>query len=80
MNKPQPGDLFEGLSALSNEIQKADYDADVKTQLLATLSRWNAGDFSQADYEHDYVLKKMDGTYGWATGVNTSKLPSWAIK
>ncbi|MEK6266541.1 MAG: DUF6241 domain-containing protein [Clostridium sp.] len=68
----------ENISALSDEIQEEDYESDVKTQLLAILNRWNTGNFSQADEDHNYVWEKLGGSTGRATGVDTSKLPSWA--
>lgn len=68
---------MDTIDALSDEIQRASY-ADGK-ELLGILSRWKAGDFSQAAYDHNYVWGKLDGNTGRATGVNNNKLPSWAI-
>lgn len=67
------------IQALSNEIQAGDYATDVKAQLLTILHQWGAGDFSKAASEHNYVWGKLDGNTGRATGVDNSKLPSWAI-
>lgn len=67
----------ENIAALITEVENSKYNDE---KLLEILNRWKAGDFEQADSDHNYLWDKLGGTTGRATGVNTSKIPIWAKK
>lgn len=52
------------LKALISEIDYKDRD-----YLLKVISRWEQGNFSEADDEHNYFWTKLGGTVGRAVGV-----------
>lgn len=68
----------ENIVALIAEINNSKFQD--KKELYTILNRWKAGDFTQADSDHNYVWGKVGGTVGRATGVDSSKLPTWASK
>jgi len=55
---------IESLKSLVSEIDYEDRD-----YLLEVLARWEGGDFSQADKEHNYFWTKLGGTVGEAIGI-----------
>ena len=68
------------LENIRNLIEKAEEvsgTADTD-EVLDILYRWEKGDFSRADKDHNYVWSKLGGTVGIATGVNEFAVPEWA--
>ena len=59
-------------------VKEEDYREPYKTELLEILERWKAGDFSQADQDHNKVWIRLDGTIGKAFGVYEKGTPNWA--
>ncbi len=57
----------EEIQNLKGIVEKVNYKD--REQLLDILNRWEAGDFSQADKDHNYVWEKLGGTIGRAVGV-----------
>lgn len=68
------------LENIRNLIEKAEeISGTVDTaEVLEILYRWEKGDFSRADKDHNYVWSKLGGTVGIATGVNEFAFPEWA--
>lgn len=54
----------ESLSDIKALVSEMDYED--KDYLLKVLNRWENGDFSQADKEHNYFWAKLGGTIGKA--------------
>lgn len=70
---------LENIDKLRKELDGiAGHDA-VKEDLYDILERWKNGDFTRAHHDHNYVWRKLGGTVGKATGVNTRNLPDWAV-
>lgn len=61
-------------------IEKAEEISDTAdtAEVLEILHRWERGDFSAADKDHNFVWSKLGGTVGIATGVNEQAIPQWA--
>lgn len=55
------------ISTVKAIVEKVSYSD--RSYMLEVLERWEKGDFSQADKEHNYFWKKLGGTIGEATGV-----------
>lgn len=60
IDKESLGDI----KSLVSEIDYADRD-----YLLSVISKWENGDFSKADEDHNYFWAKLGGTIGKAIGV-----------
>lgn len=61
---PIDSDSLGDIKDLVSEINYEDRD-----YLLEVINRWENGDFSQADKEHNYFWTKLGGTIGRAIGV-----------
>jgi len=57
----------EEIQNLKSIVEKINYED--REKLLDILNRWEKGDFSQADKEHNYVWEKLGGTIGRAVGI-----------
>ena len=57
----------EEIQNLKGIVEKVNYED--REKLLDILTRWEAGDFSQADKDHNYVWEKLGGTIGRALGI-----------
>jgi preprotein translocase subunit SecF len=57
----------EEIQNLKGIVEKVNYED--REQLLEILNRWETGDFSQADKDHNYVWEKLGGTIGKAVGI-----------
>lgn len=57
----------EEIQNLKSIVEKIDYED--REKLLDILNRWEKGDFSQADKDHNYVWEKLGGTIGRAVGI-----------
>ena len=57
----------EEIQNLKGIVEKVNYED--REQLLDILNRWETGDFSQADKDHNYVWEKLGGTIGKAVGI-----------
>jgi len=57
----------EEIQNLKVIVEKVNYED--REQLLDILNRWETGDFSQADKDHNYVWEKLGGTIGKAVGI-----------
>lgn len=57
----------EEIQNLKGIVEKVNYED--REKLLDILNRWESGDFSQSDKEHNYVWEKLGGTVGRAIGV-----------
>lgn len=69
---------LENIEKAMGEIEGIEGHDETKKELLSILRRWESGDFSRAHHDHNYVWRKLGGTVGKATGVNTKNLPEWA--
>jgi len=58
---------IEEVLALIGEVTASDYGD--KEKLLEILRRWEQGDFSKGDQDHNYVWEKLEGDTGKAIGV-----------
>lgn len=61
---PIDSDSLGDIKDLVSEINYEDRD-----YLLEVINRWENGDFSQADKEHNYFWTKLGGTIGRAIGI-----------
>lgn len=61
---PIDSESLGSIKALVSEIDYPDRD-----YLLSVISKWENGDFSKADEEHNYFWAKLGGTIGKAIGV-----------
>jgi len=43
--------------------------AEVKNQLIKIITKWENGDYSEADQDHNYIWKLQKGTLGKARGL-----------
>lgn len=57
----------ERVKNLKTIVEGSDFES--KDKLLEILERWEKGDFSVADKDHNYLWEKLGGTIGRATGV-----------
>ncbi|WP_346939140.1 DUF6241 domain-containing protein [uncultured Clostridium sp.] len=57
----------EEIQNLKGIVEKVNYED--REKLLDILARWESGDFSQADKDHNYVWEKLGGTIGRALGI-----------
>lgn len=70
---------LENIDKLYNELDGIEGQDSIKEELYEILERWRNGDFSRAHHDHNYVWRRLGGTVGKATGVNTRNLPDWAV-
>ena len=70
---------LENIDKLNTELDGIEGQDAIKEDLYEILERWENGDFSRAHHDHNYVWRKLGGTVGKATGVNTRNLPDWAV-
>lgn len=70
---------LENIDKLYNELDGIEGQDAIKEELYEILERWKNGDFSRAHHDHNYVWRRLGGTVGKATGVNTRNLPDWAV-
>lgn len=68
---------LENIQALIRAANEISETVDT-TEVLEILLRWEKGDFSRADKDHNFVWSKLGGTVGIATGVNEQAVPEWA--
>ncbi|MCB2292370.1 DUF6241 domain-containing protein [Clostridium algoriphilum] len=64
------------IASLTKEVTVSQFSD--KDDVLAILNKWAAGDFTQADKDHNYVWGNLQGTVGVATGVDVAAIPKWA--
>lgn len=57
----------DSLGDIRDLVSEIDYPD--RNYLLEVINRWEDGDFSQADEEHNYFWTKLGGTIGKAIGV-----------
>ena len=74
------GEKDLSLENIRSLIEKANEISETvdTTEVLEILLRWERGDFSRADKDHNFVWSKLGGTVGIATGVNEHAIPVWA--
>ena len=70
---------LENIDKLYNELDGIEGQDTIKEELYEILERWRNGDFSRAHHDYNYVWRRLGGTVGKATGVNTRNLPDWAV-
>lgn len=70
---------LENIDKLYNELDGIEGQDSIKEELYEILERWRNGDFSRAHHDHNYVWRRLGGTVGKATGVDTRNLPDWAV-
>ncbi|WP_213422581.1 DUF6241 domain-containing protein [Bhargavaea massiliensis] len=56
---------MESIVSTSEHIQSP----EVKKQLLQIIAKWERGDFSEADMDHNYIWDLQNGTLGKARGL-----------
>lgn len=59
-------------------VAEGRYKEEHRVELQGIAERWKAGNFRQADHDHNLVWKRLNGTVGEATGVNQNNVPEWA--
>ncbi len=68
---------LENIQGLIEQAEVISSTSDTSA-VLEILHRWEKGDFTEADRDHNFVWSKLGGTVGIATGVNMNAIPEWA--
>ena len=59
-------------------VAEGRYKEEYRVELQGIAKRWKAGNFRQADHDHNLVWSRLNGTVGKATGVSLDNIPEWA--